>query len=191
MSDRQIAFVSGPIDTGPSESYFHTHYVTKINEAIERDHDFVLGPIPSGVDADALAYLLLTVPVLDRITIFVTQAEDGMWGERFRTMGVHVEVVEGQMTRDRDAALTRASTYDILRVRTKAEAQALYGSMWREGHITNTERNWKRRRGIAENEVVAEQEINRSMGYSSDPAVPTKPIGRIARWMNDVFQFRT
>ncbi|KAJ6070966.1 hypothetical protein N7467_012285 [Penicillium canescens] len=188
MEDRQIAFISGPIDTGLNESYFHTHYVTKINDAIQRDHDFVIGPLPSGVDAEALAYLLAYPISPERITIFVTQAEDGMWGGHFRSMGVNLEVVEGQMTRDRDAALTRASTYDILRVRTKDEAREFYGRMWREAHITNTERNWKRRRGIAENEIVEELEINRSMGCFSDPPAPVKEKGCLARWVHEVFQ---
>ncbi|KAJ5318180.1 hypothetical protein N7508_002688 [Penicillium antarcticum] len=184
--DRQIAFISGPISTGPDESYFNIHYVTKINDAIERGHDFVIGPISSGVDADALAYLLAYPVSPDRITIFMTQAEDGIWGEHFRSMGVNLEVVKRQMTRDRDAALTRASTYDILRVRTKEEAREFYGHMWREGYITNTERNWKRRRGIAENEIVEEVEINRSMGYPSDPPAPVEQEGRLAQ--NEVFQ---
>jgi hypothetical protein len=185
MKDREIAFISGPIDTGP---YFHTHYVTKINNAIQRDHDFVIGPIPSGVDADALAYLLAYPVSPDRITIFVTLAEENVWGGRFRSMGVNVEVVQGQMTRDRDAALTKASTYDILRVRTKEEARELYGRMWREGHVTNTERNWKRRRGIAENEIVKVLDINRSTGHSSDPMAPAKSKSRIMRWANEVFR---
>jgi hypothetical protein len=171
--NRQIAFISGPINTGPDESYFHTHYVTPLTQAIERKDHFVIGPIPSGVDADALEYLLAYPVSPDRVTIFVTQAEDGMWGAHFRSLGVNVRVVEGQMTRDRDAALTRASTYDILRVRTKEEGRAFYGHMWREGYITNTERNWKRRRGIPEIEAIGEETINLSMGYVLEP----KPSG--------------
>ncbi|CAG8900726.1 unnamed protein product [Penicillium egyptiacum] len=161
----ETAFISGPIDTGPEESYFHTHYVSQINHAINLNHLFVIGPIPTGVDADALNYLLEYPISPSRVTIFVTQAENGMWGAHFRSFGVNVQVVEGQMSRDRDTALTSASTYDILRVRTKKEAKAFYGRMWRDGHVTNTERNWKRRRGIAEDEIIEEEAINSSMGY--------------------------
>lgn len=173
MDSRQpeIAFISGPIDTGPSEIYFHTHYVLRINQAIERGDDFVIGPIPSGVDADALAYLLAYPVSPRRITVFVTPAENGIWGADFRASGVHVQLVEDQMSRARDAALTRASTDDILRVRTKEEARAFYGDLWRDGYVTNTERNWRRRREIAEDVVVGEGEINRSMGFGlEDPA---------------------
>lgn len=62
-----------------------------------------------------------------RIIIFVTPAEHGMWGVQFRAFGVHVHVVEGHMSRERerDAALTEARTYDILRVRIVEEAKAV------------------------------------------------------------------
>lgn len=172
-SGNEIAFISGPIDTGPNESYFHTHYISQINHAVNCNHLFAIGPIPSGVDADALTYLLAYPISPSRITIFVTQAENGMWGAHFRSFGVNVQVVEGQMSRDRDAALTSASTYDILRVRTKKEAKAFYGRMWRDGYVTNTERNWKRRRGIAEDEIVGEETINRSMRYDLGPNLST------------------
>ncbi|KAJ5919520.1 hypothetical protein N7454_009355 [Penicillium verhagenii] len=110
---------------------------------------------------------LLAYPVLPtRITICVTPAEDGMWGDRFRATGVNVRVVNGQMTGERDATLTSISTYDILRVRTKAEAQKFYGPLWRDGYVTNTERNWKRRLGIAEDKAVDAKEINGSVGMT-------------------------
>jgi len=76
----------------------------------------VIGPIPSGVDADALDYLLAYPVSPSRITIFVTTAEESMWAARFRALSVNLEVVDGQMTQERDAAMTQASTYDILRV---------------------------------------------------------------------------
>ncbi|KAJ6107096.1 hypothetical protein N7523_008419 [Penicillium sp. IBT 18751x] len=156
----EIAFISGPIDTGCDESYFHTYYVPRIRRAVQRGDHFVIGPVPTGVDADALAYLLAYPVSPTRITIFVTSAEQGMWGARFRAFGVYVHVVDGQMSCERDAALTQSSTYDILRVRTRKEAKAFYGKLFRDGCVTNTERNWKRRRGIAEDEIVGLAEIN-------------------------------
>jgi hypothetical protein len=161
-----IAFISGPINTGPNEVYFHTHYVPRIQQAIENGHDFVIGPIPSGVDADALNYLLAYPVSSSRITIFVTTAEESMWGARFRALSVNLQVVDGQMTQERDAAMTQASTYDILRVRTPTEAREFYGGMARPGYVTNTERNWRRRRGIAQDVLVSVEEINCSMGFS-------------------------
>lgn len=160
------AFISGPINTGPNEVYFHTHYVPRIQQAIESGHDFVIGPIPSGVDADALDYLLAYPVSPSRITIFVTTAEESMFGPRFRALSVNLQVVDGQMTQERDAAMTQASTYDILRVRTPEEAREFYGGMARPGYVTNTERNWRRRRGIAQDVLVGAEEINRSMGFS-------------------------
>ncbi|KAJ5272323.1 hypothetical protein N7478_007448 [Penicillium angulare] len=160
----KIAFISGPIDTGPQEIYFHEHYIPKLKEAVERGDNFVIGPIPSGVDADALSYLLAFPIAPTRITICVTPAENGMWGVRLRSTGVHVQVVDGQMSRERDATLTSISTYDILRIRTKEEAGAFYGRMSREAYVTNTERNWKRRRGIEEYAKVDAEEINNSVG---------------------------
>ncbi|KAJ5182397.1 hypothetical protein N7492_000013 [Penicillium capsulatum] len=168
-----VAFISGPMDTGPGEDYFHTHYVPRILHAIETGDDFVIGPLPRGVDADALDFLL-TYPVApNRITIFVTSAEEGIWGAHFRARGVRLHVVEGQMSRERDAALTRASDYDILRLRTPEEAQAFYARLWRDGYVTNTERNWKRRQKIAEDVVISAREINRTMDFPSETASST------------------
>lgn len=165
MQNPEVAFISGPINTGPQESYF-THYIPLINQAICRGDNFVIGPIPTGVDADALSYLLAYPVLPTRITICVTPAEEEMWGGGFRTSGINVRVVDGHMSRERDATMTSISTYDILRVRTKAEAREFYGCFWRDGHVTNTERNWKRRRGIAEDVVVDAKEINESVGMA-------------------------
>jgi hypothetical protein len=109
-----------------------------LNQAIERNNHFVIGPVPSevDVDVDALEYLLAYPASADRLTIYVIKAEDRMWGAHFRSLGVNVKVAEGQMSHDRDAALTRASTYDILRVRTKEEGKALYGHIWHDGYVT-------------------------------------------------------
>jgi hypothetical protein len=161
----EIAFISGPVDSGPNEVYFHTHYVPRIQKAIDNGHKFVIGPIPSGIDADALDYLLAYPVAPSRITIFVTPAEEKMFGPRFRALSVNLQVVESQMTQERDAAMTQASTYDILRVRTTEEARAFYGGMARPGYVTNTERNWRRRRGVAEDLLIGAEEINCSMGY--------------------------
>ncbi|KAJ5642010.1 hypothetical protein N7490_006010 [Penicillium lividum] len=166
MRNPEIAFISGPIDTGPQEEYFN-HYIPLINQAIERGDTFVIGPIPSGVDADALSYLLAYPVPPTQITICVTPAESEMWGDRFRVSGVNVRVVDGHMSRERDATMTNISTYDILRVRTKTEAREFYGRLWRDGFVTNTERNWKRRRGIAEELIVDAEEINQSVGMTS------------------------
>ncbi|KAH8422317.1 uncharacterized protein LDX57_000075 [Aspergillus melleus] len=159
----RIAFISGPIDTGFSESYFK-HYTPLIDAAIASNDSFVIGPIPYGVDTNALSYLLSYPIAPSRITIFVTPSENATWGATFRGLGVNIHVVDGQTGRERDAAMTAASDYDILRVRTADEGREFYGRMYRDGFVTNTERNWKRRRGIHEDVVVQAEEINRDVG---------------------------
>jgi hypothetical protein len=150
QENSKVAFISGPIDTGPDNVYFRTHYVQPINAAIAAGHDFVIGPILSGVDADALDYLLNYPIAPSRITIFMTIAEDSAWGNIFRARGVNVFVLEGRQatTQNRDAAMTAASDYDILRWRTEEEAREFYGELYRPGRVTNTERNWRRRKGL-------------------------------------------
>ncbi|KAJ5223254.1 hypothetical protein N7468_007796 [Penicillium chermesinum] len=128
----RVAFISGPTDTGPGESYFHTHYVPQIQRAVIEGDNFVLGPLHSGVDADALRYLLAYPVTPSRIQIFMTPTEDSIRGAELRALGVQVQVIEGRTSQERDAALTRASTYDILRVRTRDESQAFYGRLWSE-----------------------------------------------------------
>ncbi|KAL5041592.1 hypothetical protein BDW71DRAFT_201250 [Aspergillus fruticulosus] len=143
-----MTFISGPIDTGPDRVYFRTHYVQPINAAIAAGHDFVIGPILSGVDADALDYLLNYPILTSRITIFMTVSEEKAWGNTFREHGVSVHVLEDRQatTQNRDAAMTAASDYDILRWRTEEEAREFYGELYRPGRVTNTERNWRRRK---------------------------------------------
>ncbi|GFN11702.1 hypothetical protein AtubIFM56815_009242 [Aspergillus tubingensis] len=156
----QTAFISGPINTGPNEAYFHSHYPPLLTAAIARNDSFVLGPLPYGVDSDALSYLLQYPVSPTKITVFVTSQEDGLWGLQLRALGVNIHVVEGNSTRDRDAAMTAASTYDILRIRPEEEAREVYGELCKERYVTNTERNWRRRRGMGEDEKVEAEVIN-------------------------------
>ncbi|KAL4739070.1 hypothetical protein BDV11DRAFT_170450 [Aspergillus similis] len=86
----KVTFISGPIDTGPDNVYFHRHYVQPIKAAVAAGHNFVIGPILSGVDADALDYLLKYPIAPSRITIFMTIGEDNAWGNTFRAQGVNV-----------------------------------------------------------------------------------------------------
>ncbi|BCS25445.1 uncharacterized protein APUU_50156A [Aspergillus puulaauensis] len=162
----RVVFISGPIDTGPDKSYFTTHYKPPIDTAIASGHNFVIGPITSGIDADALTYLLEYPISPSRITIFMTVGEDKAWGQQFRDKGVNVYVLEDIManSQNRDAEMTAKSDYDVLRWRTENEAKRFYGDLYREGHLTNTERNWRRRRGIGFGEFLS-QEDYRKLGY--------------------------
>jgi hypothetical protein len=70
------------------------------------------------------------------------------WSATFTSLGVNVNGVEdAYTTRERDAAMTRNSDYDILRYRTEDEAKEVYGSAWWP-RVSNTEMNERRRRGI-------------------------------------------
>lgn len=53
-------------------------------------------------------------------------------------------VIAGRGHTDRDAAMTRASHYDILRFRTEEECRALYGQAYRK-RVSGTEKNALRR----------------------------------------------
>ncbi|KAJ0420264.1 hypothetical protein BJY00DRAFT_313203 [Aspergillus carlsbadensis] len=150
----KTAFISGPTDTGPNATFFEKHYIPSLHTAIAAGHDFIIGPILSGVDSDALDYLLSFPIAPSRITIYMTYSENKAWGQLFRDRGVRVLVLEdvSATTAMRDARMTADSDYDILRWRTEEEARAFYGEvMYRGGYVTNTERNWRRRRGLAEN----------------------------------------
>ncbi|KAL3436082.1 hypothetical protein BDV09DRAFT_184470 [Aspergillus tetrazonus] len=133
QENSKVAFISGPIDTGPD------------NVAIAAAHDFVIGPILSGVDADALDYLLNYPIAPSRITIFMTIAEDSAWGKIFRARGVNVFVLEDRQAtaQNRDAAMTAASDYDILRWRTEEEAREFYAELYQPGR-TETGADWYR-----------------------------------------------
>lgn len=120
----------------------------------------MIGPLPHGVDADALDYLLAYPVSPDRITIFVTPGEMHIWEEKSSQMKVHVHEIREQTPGERHAAMTHASSYDILRWRKQDEAKELYGNMWRAGRVTKTERNWRRRRGIGLDEMVREDKVD-------------------------------
>ncbi|KAJ4304713.1 hypothetical protein N0V90_000240 [Kalmusia sp. IMI 367209] len=142
------AFISGPLD--PSSSYFSTYYAPSINTAISLNHSFIIGPV-RGTDALALQYLLSQSVPPSQITIYMANFEYAniTWRTGFTSLGVNVKCVEEAITtRERDAAMTRDSDYDILRYRTEQEAKELYGSVWWP-RVSNTEMNERRRKGIS------------------------------------------
>jgi len=141
----RVAFISGPLDA--SDEYFATHYAPRILSALASGDSFVIGPV-RGVDTLALQFLLDPIQNVDpsRITIFMAEFEHARttWREEYEAKGVRVWK-EGVTTRERDAAMTRESDYDILRYRTEAEAKELYGAEWWP-RVSNTEINEERRK---------------------------------------------
>ncbi|KAF2110853.1 hypothetical protein BDV96DRAFT_650466 [Lophiotrema nucula] len=160
-----IAFISGPIDA--SDEYFQEHYVPCIETAIQAGNTFVIGPV-MGVDAMALQYLLDHNVPPGNITVYMAHFEYQNSSHRahFEQTGVNVKEVGdlGTTTRDRDAEMTAASTYDILRYRTEEEAKKLYGAGWWP-RVSNTEMNERRRKGI------------KSQAYKLDEALPAQISG--------------
>jgi hypothetical protein len=142
----RVAFISGPLDA--SDEYFTTHYAPRILSALASGDSFVIGPV-RGVDTLALQFLLDPIQKVypSRITIFMAEFEHARatWREEYEAKGVKIWK-EGVTTRERDAAMTRESDYDILRYRTEAEAKELYGGEWWP-RLSNTEMNEKRRKG--------------------------------------------
>jgi hypothetical protein len=144
---QKVAFVSGPLD--PDDEYFATHYAPKIDSAIAAGHSFIMGPV-AGVDTMALHYLLDRGVAPTRITVYMAHFEyaSTAWRTQYSDLGVNVrDVADAVTTRERDAAMTKESDYDILRYRTEEEAKKLYGTGWWP-RVSNTEINERRRRGV-------------------------------------------
>jgi hypothetical protein len=139
-----VAFISGPIDV--TEAYFTQHYEDSIRKAIAAGHHFVIGPI-RGIDTLALHFLLEQSVPPSRITVYMAEFEytNLIWRQQYLDRGVNVvEAVPGATTAQRDAAMTAASDYDILRYRTEEECKTLYGPRWYP-RVSNTEMNERRR----------------------------------------------
>ncbi|KAF8208459.1 hypothetical protein K438DRAFT_2012521 [Mycena galopus ATCC 62051] len=142
----QTAFISGPIDV--DMTYFATHYQARIDAAAAAGHAFVMGPV-TGIDTLALYYLAEHVD-RKKITVYMAPFEyaSARWRGQYEKLGVNVEeVVDAKTTRERDAAMTRDSDYDILRYRTEEDAKELYGVTWWP-RVSNTEMNERRRVGV-------------------------------------------
>ena len=154
----RVAFVSGHIDITPQQ--FSTHYAPALDAAIHRGDAFVLSTA-RGADTLALAYLRAHHVEPARITIYThTPRPNRMTNatpnrvdkmqlnpeveKRYREEGYNIKVIQGYHN-ERDAACTDASDYDILWVRGETETIALYGSKYRPGRISGTQKNRDRR----------------------------------------------
>ena len=139
------AFISGPLDV--DSSYFDAYYRPAIDVGISSNHTFIIGPV-SGIYTLALNYLVSHIDP-SRVSIYMTSWEAPSHRTRLEALGVNQVVLspdDAVTTRERDSAMTRESDYDILRFRTEKECHEMYGKMWR-ARVSNTEMNWRRRRG--------------------------------------------
>lgn len=140
-------------DRGQSSTRYHARVHIATHHAT-----VVIGPV-AGIDTLSLHYLLSTHIHPSRITIFMAHFEylNTTWRSQNVSLGVNVRDVEDALTtRDRDAAMTRQSDYDILRYRTEEEAKRLYGNRWWP-RVSNTEMNEKRRKGIVSQAHISEE----------------------------------
>lgn len=157
---RRVAFISGHIDL--PEGQFLEHYQTALDTAIAAHDEFILSNA-GGADSLALQYLLQHAVEPSRITIYIhtppehrqknsnatIRAIDGLRTEnatleKYRKQGLNVRVINGWHTQ-RDAAMTAASDYDILWVRSDEETKLLYGQKYRPDRISGTHKNKNRR----------------------------------------------
>ncbi|KAJ7149760.1 hypothetical protein C8R43DRAFT_887840 [Mycena crocata] len=148
------AFVSGPLV--PSPTYFAEHYARRIDAAIAQNASFVLGP-SAGIDTLTHAYLRDKGVDPARITVYLSESEGKLpkwrqFADRLRREGVKV-VVAGRGHTERDAAMTAASDYDILRYQTEAECRAMYGTKYRP-RVSGTQLNEMRRQSEGNRRVI-------------------------------------
>lgn len=142
----KVAFVSGPI--APPPTYFEEHYEGLLRAAIASGYSFVMGPAP-GIDTLALRFLVDQGVNPAKITVYLAEFQERIYRsslEWLEGLGGHIHV-EGVTTSDRDAAMTRASDYDILRYMTVQEQMAHYGEDYYP-RISATQMNERRRQGL-------------------------------------------
>lgn len=157
----RVAMISGHMDLSAEE--FARGYHAPLDDAIARGDSFVLGDA-KGVDEQALTYMLARdASAARRVTVYASRPANVA---RLERLGVQVVLVSElrqpsatssssrgrkggrgagrQIHLQRDAMMTEASDYDILWVRTEAEARALYGDKYRP-RVSATELNRQRR----------------------------------------------
>ena len=133
-------FISGHIDI--SWEKFLEEYKFQLDTAISiPDSSFVVGDA-DGVDNYAQRYLAERIP-RERISVYYCK-------ERPRNNSFGLRTVGGFRNHTaKDEAMTLASDIDILWVRSDEETRAMYGSRYRAGRISGTEKNRIRRlRGV-------------------------------------------
>lgn len=143
ISHNPIAFISGPLDA--DTAYFNVHYLPRIQEAIDKGHHFIIGP-SRGIDTLAFDYLKKSHVSINRIHLYLNNSEETRLRRNFRKfeeVGGMLVIVKGGHT-ERDAMMTAASHYDILRYRTEEECRALFGERYRT-RVSGTEKNEIRR----------------------------------------------
>jgi hypothetical protein len=125
-------FISGHLDL--SETEFQTYYVPPLDAAIASGASFVVGDARG---ADFMAQQYLKSQHVVNVMVY-HMGETPLNNVGYPTQGKFVN------HRDKDAAMTLASTHDIAWVRSEKSQKTLYGKNYRK-RISGTEHNLQRR----------------------------------------------
>jgi len=147
----EIAFCSGHVNLTSQE--FEQHYQPKLEEAIAKEHHFVVGSSP-GADTMVLDFLINRLMESSRIKVYLFERNSGrdqQCRERYTSLGIPFQFGFNSYT-SRDAQMTKDSTYDIAWVRPLAESKKLLGSDFNPKRISGTQRNLDRRQKACKDE---------------------------------------
>lgn len=137
-----VYFISGHLNLSQDE--FELHYKNQIEDALKKENSsFIIGDA-RGCDLMAQNYLSTTRKDV-HVIIF------HMFGKP-RNNPWNFPTVSGFKSDEaRDAEMTYQSDFDILWVRSIQEQKVLLGKKYKEGRISGTEQNQKRRISMNEN----------------------------------------
>lgn len=135
------AFVSGHTDLSKYE--FEIYYIPKLEEAIAKKHNFIVG---SALGADRLALEFL-VSHKAHVTAYIFEKNpDYYMGALNFCMQHKVDIITGFTSYNaRDKQMTENSTYDIAWVRSIDESKLRYGEKFDVTRVSGTQRNIDRR----------------------------------------------
>ena len=146
-SDRakpSVAFISGHIEL--TTATFLQHYQAPLDFAIAAGDHFIISNA-KGADTLALRYLLDNAVSPARIKIYLHASRRGTQRPniyQYKALDVATRIVWGSHT-DHDSVMTKESDYDILLVRSEEGTREFYGSRFRRGRVSGTEKNRLRR----------------------------------------------
>lgn len=132
-----VCFISGHIDL--TEDEFFKYYKSKIDDAMLRNCNFVVGD-SDGADFLAQKYLLKNYDINKVIIYHLFFRPKNNIDSKFKTIG-------GYISHNRkDSAMTKCSHEDIAYVRPLEETKKLLGKSYNPNYISATQRNIDRRK---------------------------------------------
>ena len=139
-----IAMISGPLEI--THEQFIKHYVPSLQEAVSKDHHFVVG---NAIGADLMSIQwLLDNGMKTRLTVYLfPKRKRHLEQDELEDMGVYQFKYDKKWKSftNRDEAMTKISDYDIAWERNKDETKALFGESYRSGRVSGVTKNLLRR----------------------------------------------